>query len=124
MKKRILFVLIGLAACALFFTGSATATTDPLTHGKDWARTYYAMDDIISVHDGENDQDVVGADYYLNDGSLHRVADVSGPNNGGATHDWSATPDWITKFRVCESGGGGCTSFRPTYGPDPRAVKG
>ncbi len=43
------------------------------------------------------------------------MTDASGPNNGGATHDWTASPVWITKFRVCEYEGG-CTAYRNTDG--------
>jgi hypothetical protein len=105
---------IAAATCVLLPASPAGATTDPLPHGNDWARTYYQNDDIISVHDGENDGHIVWADYYLSDGSLHRVTDATGPNNGGFTHDWTQTPYWITGFRVCESDGGGCTGWRHT----------
>lgn len=106
-------------ACAatLIMSGTADATSPILTHGNDWARTYYADDDIISVHDGEDDGHYVGAGYYLNDGTYHVVADTNGPNNGGKTDDWSDTAFWITMFRVCESDGGGCTGFLVTDGP-------
>jgi hypothetical protein len=110
-------IVAAVCAVTLVTGGTAAATSPVLTHGNDWARTYHINDDIISVHDGEDDQHHVGAGYYLNDGSYHVVADTNGPNNGGATHDWSATPFWITKFRVCESGGGGCTDYLPTDGP-------
>lgn len=103
----------GALALTLALAAPASATTDPLKHGNDWARTYYIADDIISVHDGEADGHTVWTDYYLSNGSMHRLYDLNGPNNGGATADYTDTPYWITKYRVCEYEGG-CTGYRPT----------
>jgi hypothetical protein len=114
---RTIVAVVACCAAMLVMSGTASATTPILDHGNDWARTYYIDDDIISVHDGENDGHYVGAGYYLNDGSYHVVADTNGPNNGGATHDWSDSEYWITEFVLCESGGGGCVGPQFTDGP-------
>ena len=106
----------GLAAAAsLAVAAPADATSRVLYHGSDWARTFYINDDVITVNDGEADGHTVWVDYYLNNGSFHRLYDLNGPNNGGAIADYRLTPYWISKFRLCEYEGG-CTSYLPTDG--------
>lgn len=103
MRWTRLLIAFTAAATALIFSGSpAYAYSGPAYQGSDYAETLGVNDDIIQVCDREADGNGVYADYYLNNGSLQQQGDGNGSAAPCYKADWTQTPYWITRYRVCE----------------------
>jgi len=106
----------------LTLAGIANASSGPVYHVRDYAFTAGVNDDTIIVCDQEADGHGVRVEYYLNNGSLQAKGDANGSARPCYGVDWTATPYWVTQYRVCESGVS-CTSWARTDGLGGQMVK-
>jgi len=100
----------------------ANAYSGPVYQGNDFAFTEYINDDIVYACDAESDGHRVYTEYYLNNGSFRRVDDVGGSNGVCEGDDWTQTPYWVSRYRVCETTVG-CSGWKTTDGLGGNSVK-
>ena len=110
-------LLVGGTVAALVLSAApAGAYSGPAYQGSDYAQTIGTNDDIIQVCDRESDGHGVYADYYLNTGAHRTLTDGNGSASPCYIDDWTTSPYWITRYRVCEKTVA-CSGWVYTDGP-------